>query len=105
MLKGRVGAASAAELTAAVADSLSRPNPLIVIDFELVDYISSAGLRVIQEAAAASTGRSGALVLAALCEPLRIVLELGGVLEALQVEPTRTSAIERAQKFAKIESS
>jgi anti-anti-sigma factor len=71
---------------------------LTVIDFEHVDYVSSAGLRVIQDAAIRSANQSGMLVLASLCEPVRVALDLGGVLARVLVEASRTEAVARAKQ-------
>jgi anti-anti-sigma factor len=71
---------------------------LTVIDFEHVDYVSSAGLRVIQDAAIRSANQSGLLVLASLCEPVRVALDLGGVLARVLVEASRTEAVARAKQ-------
>ena len=97
-MAGRVGHDSAPALAAAIGTSLARANPLIVIDFEHVDYVSSAGLRVIQDAATGAANQSGVLVLASVGEPVRVALDLGGVLARVPVEASRTEAIARAKQ-------
>jgi anti-anti-sigma factor len=98
VLAGRVGRDSAPVLAAAINAALARPHPLIVIDFEHVDYISSAGLRVIDDAATRSANQSGVIVLASVCEPVRVALDLGGVLARVAVEAAVTDAIARAKQ-------
>ena len=95
-IAGRVGQRASASFAGAVADALTRPNPLTVIDFRLVDYLSSAGLRVIEDAASAH--RSGMLILADVCEPVRCALDLGGLLSRVVIEPSRADAIARARR-------
>lgn len=95
---GRIGQDSAPALAAAIAASLARSNPLVVIDFEHADYVSSAGLRVILDAATRAASQSGMLVLASVCEPVRIALDLGGVLASVPLEASRTDAVARAKQ-------
>ena len=96
-LAGRIGQASAPALAAAVTASLERSNPLTVIDFEHVDYVSSAGLAVMTNAVELASARSGRLALASLCEPVRITFDLAGLLADLQVESSRAEAIARVK--------
>ena len=71
---------------------------MTVIDFEHVDYVSSAGLRVIQDAATRSADHAGVLVLASVCEPVRLALDLGDVLARVPVEASRMEAVARARQ-------
>jgi anti-anti-sigma factor len=66
----------------------------IVIDFTGVDYISSAGLRVMLSLAKRTRDSRGALALAALGDGVRQVFELAGFLPLFSVEPTRERAIQ-----------
>jgi anti-anti-sigma factor len=70
---------------------------LTVIDFEGVDYVSSAGLAAIRNAVDLASARRGQLAVASLCEPLRITFDLAGLLVDLQVESTRADAIARVK--------
>jgi len=72
---------------------LDRPAPRLVLDFTLVDYISSAGLEVIATAASQFAAADGVLVLASVGEPVRIALDLAGLLERLLFEPSRERAV------------
>ena len=98
-LAGRVSAASAGSLTDAVARAFDRGDRLVV-DFSGVDYLSSAGLRALEVAAGQGDGNgggSGTLVLCAVPEPVRIALDLAGLLSRLHIEPSRDLAIARAR--------
>jgi len=94
-LAGRLGAASAASVAAAVARAVGHGHPRLVIDLEGVDYASSAGLHALTTAVEACARADGALALCGLADPVRIALDLGGVLHDLPIEPTRDRAIVR----------
>ena len=89
--RGRIGTVTAstfaAALTAARAES-----PRVVIDLEGVDYISGSGLMALSNAVA---GEGGPAILCGLREPVRITLELAGLLEGVAVEDSRAAAIDR----------
>jgi anti-sigma B factor antagonist/stage II sporulation protein AA (anti-sigma F factor antagonist) len=96
ILTGRLGNHSARLLGDAIAEALVR-TPRIVVDFAGVDYISSAGLHVIRDAADRCARIGGALVLSTVAEPVRIALDLSLLLPRLCVEPSRDRAILRAR--------
>lgn len=64
----------------------------LVVDFRAVEYISSAGLRVLL-VAGKRIGRG--LVLCSLPEPVRQVFDLAGFLPLFTVEASRESALAR----------
>jgi anti-anti-sigma factor len=92
---GRLGAASAEPFGAGLAEAISRGNARMVIDLQGVDYISSAGLAALAAAAGLCVQSQGALVVCGLTDPVRIALDLGGLLSELPVEPSREQAIAR----------
>jgi anti-anti-sigma factor len=92
---GRVGQASAHLLAAAISEALER-TPRLVIDFASVDYISSAGLAVLDDAVSRVAERGGVLVLSTVSEPVRIALDLAGLLPQVPLEPSRERAVARA---------
>ena len=96
ILAGRLGSHSARLLGDAISEAIAR-TPRIVVDFEGVDYISSAGLQVIRDAADRCARIGGALVLSTVAEPVRIALDLSLLLSRLCVEPSRDRAILRAR--------
>jgi len=95
-LAGRIGVEAAPRLDAAIVAATQGPQPRLVLDLEAVDYVSSAGLAVLERAAAACTERHGILVLACVGEPVRFVLELGGLLASVRVTPTREQGVAAA---------
>jgi anti-anti-sigma factor len=94
-LTGRLGAASAVCFDAAVGEAVNRGDVRLVIDLDGVDYISSAGLRALAAAGERCEGARGALSLCRLTEPVRIALDLGGLLTEMSIESTRDEAIAR----------
>lgn len=67
----------------------------LVVDFEGVDYISSAGLRVFLVLAKRLRDLRGRLVLCGMPEPVRQVFHLAGFMQLFEVEATRAAAVAR----------
>lgn len=65
----------------------------VVIDCAALDYISSAGLRVLLVAAKRSQANNGRLVLAALKDNLREVFDISGFSVIFEIHPTTAAAI------------
>ena len=95
VLIGRLGAASAGRFDAAVAEAVLRGDRRLVIDLEGVDYVSSAGLTALVTAAGLCAAARGALAVCGLAEPVRIALDLAGMLTDFPVETSRGGAIAR----------
>ena len=94
-LTGRLGAASAARFDAIVVEAVGRGDARLVIDLAGVDYVSSPGLNALAGAAGLCARARGALALCGLADPVRIALDLGGLLPDLPIEPSREQAIVR----------
>ncbi len=92
---GRLGHASAGALSAALDAAIALGNRGLVIDLAQVDYLSSAGLTAIDKAAARLAGVSEILVLCAVPEPVRIALDLAGLLSHFPIESSRERAVAR----------
>jgi anti-anti-sigma factor len=92
---GRIGHASAPGLRERLEALVAAGERRLVIDLEAVDYLSSAGLVVLEAATARFEAIHGALVLCAVTEPVRIVLDLAGALPRFAIEPSRGAAIAR----------
>ena len=65
----------------------------LIVDFSALDYISSAGLRVLLLAAKKVKQAGGRLALCALKEHIREVFEISGFLAILDVRPTQADAL------------
>lgn len=94
-LRGRLGASSAGDFIEAVVPAVNEGHRTILVDLEQVDYMSSRGLMAVDALAGRVRLAGGNLVLCAACDPVRLVLEFGGVLADVPLEPSRESALER----------
>jgi anti-anti-sigma factor len=95
---GRIGHAASAGFGDALAAASRRAGGLLVLDMAGVDYVSSSGLQVLGAAANSLTAGCGSLVLCCLSEPVRIAIELAGMLDALAIEPSRDEAASRIHR-------
>ena len=89
--RGRIGSLTAPAFAAVLASARAE-SVRLVIDLESVDYISGPGLTALRDAASAEGGHA---ILCGLSEPVRITLELAGLLDGVSIEDTRAAAIER----------
>ena len=87
--RGRIGTLTAPAFGAVLAAAQAE-SPYVVIDLEGVDYISGPGVMALRDAVA---GDGGHATLCGLSEPVRITLELAGVLDNVSIEDTRAAAI------------
>lgn len=92
---GRVDSVSSAELERLVVSRIDGGERRLVIDLAGVEYVSSAGLRVLLMAAKRLREPPAALVLCGMGPSVRTVLELAGFLPIFAVEPSREPALAR----------
>jgi anti-anti-sigma factor len=88
--QGRIGAANAPDFAAALAAAAAVAGRLVV-DLEGVDYLSGAGIAALDDAAHSVDET----IVCGLSEPVRITLQLAGLLDTLTVEAARPDAIAR----------
>lgn len=77
-VQGRLDANSAATLEQRLVASIDGGTRRLVVDCEPLEYISSAGLRVLLVAAKRLRAADGEIGLAALKEPIKEVLDIAG---------------------------
>lgn len=65
----------------------------VVIDMQGLDYISSAGLRAIMQAARKMQQQGGSLALCSLSGDVRAVFETSGFDQLIAIHPTRADAV------------
>ena len=92
---GRLGVDTSGTLIEVLLEAMSDGNRRILVDLHGVDYMSSAGLLALDAAAGRMHQAGGVLVLCAACEPVRLVLEMSGILTDLPLEPSRATGLER----------
>lgn len=84
-LAGRLDSSTAPEFDTAVAKVLSAPPSILVLDLAELDYISSAGLRVVFKLQKAVKGGGGEVLMVNLKPPVKKVFEIIDALPSLSV--------------------
>jgi anti-anti-sigma factor len=93
--EGRVDSVSSGELERLVVSRIDAGEKRVVLDLSAVEYISSAGLRVLLLAAKRLKEPPAGLVLCGMGPSVRAVLELAGFLPLFAVEARREQALAR----------
>ena len=91
--KGRLDAGSAATLEAALLPATRQPGAKVVVDFAGLDFVSSAGLRILLMAAKASKSGNGRLSLAALNRQVTEVFQISGFTALFDIQPSCDAAV------------
>lgn len=84
MISGRLDTNTASVLEKTIREDI-RENATLVLDMKELEYISSAGLRVLLSAQKRMQ-RNGAMKLIHVCEIVKEVLELTGFADILDIE-------------------
>lgn len=87
-LAGRMDGTGALEVARAIQQNLNDHDTAIIFDLGGVDYLSSAGLRVLQDSILKMKERKGQVVVCRLQDFVRKLLSSGGFLTILPVYPT-----------------
>lgn len=92
-IEGRLDSNTSGILENRIMSLLEHESKDFVIDFSGMDYISSAGLRVLLMAAKKTKTKGGKVVLSALCENVREVFEMSGFISIFDVFDTKDEAV------------
>lgn len=92
-VKGRVDSDSAPELETALTKLLNDGRNKIVLNLQSVDFLSSAGLRAIVKAYQGAKKSGGDVRLAAVSEPIEVILRTVGMMQMLKMYPTDQEAM------------
>lgn len=95
-VRGRVDTISAPTFEEAVAGALKGRETLMVFDLSNLEYISSAGLRVIISAAKTLKGKSGEIRLASTSGSVKKVLQISGFFSMFKNFETTREALAEA---------
>jgi len=95
-VNGRVDSITAPMLGERLTAILSTAKAQVVVDFSQVDYISSAGFRVLLLAAKRADQTASRLVLCGVSGKVRQLFDLGGFLDLFTIAPTREEGISSA---------
>lgn len=78
ILEGRLDSTNSGEMEKKFISLLEKGEKNLLVDFSALDYISSAGLRVMLMAAKKSKAAGGKLVLASLTDNVQEVFDIAG---------------------------
>ena len=92
---GRIDSTTCGALESLLLGLVSAGERRLVVDFTAVEYISSAGLRVMLLLAKRLRDAKGRVALCALGDPVRQVFELAGFLPLFAVEESREDAVRK----------
>ena len=93
LVSGRIDGSNAAAFEEAVRAAISDSDRAVVMDLEKLSYISSAGLRVLLMIAKNLSGRDAKLVLCAMSDQIREVIEISGFDKIIPVHPSKAEAL------------
>ncbi len=93
-IKGRLDADSSPEAEAVVKDALKSQATRVLFNLASLEYLSSAGLRVLLGAAKEMRRRDGKIVLCALNEFVKEIFEVSGFQSLIPIADTVESGIE-----------
>lgn len=93
-LEGQLNSNNSAEAESELL-ALATPGARMLLDFTRLDYISSAGLRVVLVLAKRLRKLEGKLVLCGMQDHVREVFDISGFLAILEVVATRDEAMAR----------
>lgn len=95
-VKGRVDSTTSPVLGDRLTQILSTEKARLVIDFSQLEYISSAGFRVLLQAAKRAEENAAKLVLCGVSGKARQLFDLGGFLDLFSMTTTREEGITAA---------
>ena len=89
----RVDGTNARDFERALSEAVADQDRALIVDFEHLEYISSAGLRAILLTAKMLQRRNAGFGLCFLSEPIREVFEISGFDRIISVHATRADAL------------
>ena len=92
-LNGRLDSNTSQGLEKKIFDSISSGSKNMIIEFKDLDYISSAGLRVILKATKALKREDGKIMLCDMQDYVKEVFEIAGFDSILPIVPTMADAV------------
>ena len=90
---GRLDGSNASEFQEALEGAIEETDKALILDFQHISYISSAGLRVILLTARTLQGNGGEMALCALDAPIREVFAISGFDTIIPIHGTRDEAL------------
>ncbi len=90
---GRIDGSNASDFQADLHANIEDEDKALVLDFEGVSYISSAGLRVLLLTAKKIEGNGGKMALCSLSEPIREVFRISGFDNIIPIHDSQAEAV------------
>ena len=94
-LLGRLDSNTSPEFEQKLFATIEDGEKSVIVDFEELDYISSAGLRVLLKAAKELKRSQGKIVLCSMKDYIKEVFEIAGFVSLFPIVPTVGEAIKR----------
>lgn len=92
-VSGRLDSTTAPGFAERLSRALHEPRRRLLIDFSQLEYISSAGFRVLLVAAKQASETNGAIALSGVAGKVRQLFDLGGFLDLFQICANRAEGI------------
>ena len=91
--KGRLEATSASGFLTAVRAEIGDDDRAVIMDFERLEYLGSAGLRVVFMTASDLEKRDAGFAVCSPPKPIAKVIKLSGMEQLIPVHPSREDAL------------
>lgn len=92
-ISGRLDAVTSADFERQMRELIDRGNTACVVDFERLDYISSAGLRALLVVARTLKAKDGGLRFANVTGGVRAVFDMSGFASMFQLDDSVAAAL------------
>jgi anti-anti-sigma factor len=96
-VKGRLDSTTSPMLGERLTAVLEAAKARVLVDFSQLEYISSAGFRILLQAAKRADQNGAKLVLCGVSGKVRQLFDLGGFLDLFSISSTREDGIAAAQ--------
>ena len=96
-VSGRLDAITAPKLEEALDEYIAQEAPRVLIDFGQVDYLSSAGMRLLLATTKKLDSKGGKLALCMLHDDVMEIIRMAGFEKILHIRPSEHEAIESLQ--------
>jgi len=93
-VEGRIDGPNVVQFEEAVRTAIEDSDRAVIMDFEKLVYISSAGLRAILLTAKSLQNRDAKLLLCSLSDRIREVFEISGFDKILPIHPSKAEALD-----------
>ena len=90
---GRIDGSNVVEFEEAIRTAIEDSDRAVIMDFEKLSYISSAGLRAILLTAKSLWNRDAKFLLCSLSDQIREVFEISGFDKIITLHPSRAEAL------------